>query len=70
MSDQSADLHPERNEGDEINHAERAEKNPAGETIFRHLHMAAPATARQPREKCPVGGDKAVGPFGNIRERR
>ena len=66
VADESADLRPERNEGDEINRAERAQKNPAREKIIRRFDVPAPKPAREPGEKSPVAGDKTVGAFRDV----
>ena len=63
MTDEAADLRPERNEGDEINHAQRAQKNPARQKIIRLFNVPAPEPAGEQREKCPVAGDKSIGEF-------
>ena len=70
VPDQTADLHPKRNESDQINQSERAEKNPAREKIIRQLDVPAPEPAREPGEKGPVPGDKPVGTLGDLRDDR
>lgn len=42
VSDESADLHPERNKGDQINQPEGAQKNPACVNIIRQFDMPTP----------------------------
>src|SRR5665213_256904 len=64
VANESADLRPKRNESDQINRAERTQKNPTREKIIRQFDMPAPKPAREPGEKSSVTGDKTIGGLG------
>src|ERR1035438_2636326 len=61
MADKSDDLRPKRNEGDEINRAERTQENPTRKKIIRQFDVPAPGPAGEPGEKSPMTGDKSIG---------
>src|SRR5258706_14981539 len=68
--DQSLDLHPQRNEGSEIDESQAAKKKPAHEQVVGSFHVIAPGKTSQPGENLSVLGHESVESFRDASESR
>ena len=64
-ADKSVDLHPQGNEGDEVNESEQSEKEPAREKMRGLLDVLSPEKAGQERKPGAMPGDEAVESLGD-----
>src|SRR5579859_6987618 len=70
LTNEAADLRPQRYEGHQIDRAECPQKKPANELVVGWPYVPSPAPARDARKGGPMGGDKSIGTFRYTSEPR
>src|SRR5205823_10329172 len=70
LSNQTIDLHPERNERDQVNHTEGANEEIAAHKVSRPPNFIGPEHARKERAYLPIARNQPIGRFGTEGETR
>src|SRR5467141_3843762 len=70
LADQPVDLEPERNECDQVDRAERADKEIAASEVSRPANFARPKQAGKERGQPAITGNHSIRHLGDWREAR